>query len=275
MSCIHIPGPGGGSNGPSPLGLEDYQVERDTSLFSTTSATYVTTGKSWTTPVLAAGSYHVGLHYKIGCTIIGEGQWRLRLDGTTDVWVRENNQDFRTGNARFPAWRSQIMNLGAGAHTFDLQSKQTGGETAFTDEAYFEIWKATPSVSGTSVEPCGGTRVTSTQAASISAAPTYWLAWNTPSLDAGDYRVALSFIYRYVSGSTTPSFNMRLQGTGDQWSSDFQDTGAIITSEFRARQLLTKVNLPAGMSTFDLKLLASSAAVYDLGPYTWTIQKVP
>lgn len=258
----------------SALGLLDYQTEQDDSVFSTGSGVYVSTGKTMVTPALVAADYRIGVAYQCSCTTIGEGQWRVRLDGVSNVWPTDHNQDFTLfDDERFPAYRSRVIALGAGVHTFELETKQTGGVVTTTRATYFEIWRVPPSSSGQKVDPCVCTnQVQSTAFALTVARVLAGRTFVTPALAAGVYRLSVSLTFRLVSGSSF-DFNIDQDAGGDIYPTDFRDR-ASTSGDANARHLVRELTLGAGAHTFDLAMLSSSTTSIILEATTWTLQRV-
>lgn len=269
--CVETPAPGGdGGNGESALGLENYHRSLDTSVFNTTSGTYVSTGKSLVTPVIPAGDYRLGVHYQCACTILGEGQWRVRLDGATTVWPTDHNQDFDADDVEFPAYRSRIVTLTNAAHTFLLESKQTGGETTTTRDTYFELWRVPPTADGDKIDPCICEDQQEVDSHSLTTTPIFDRAFNV-SVPAGIYRIEVTIPYDRLSGSSF-DYNMQLDGV-DLWALDYRDR-APTSGDNNVRHLVREVDLSGGMHTFRLKLLSSSTTSITLNHTNWYLHRI-
>lgn len=256
----------------SSLGLLDYQTDQDDSVFSTGSAVFITTGKTLVTPALVAADYRIGIFYQCACTIDGDGHWRVRLDGVSNVWPTNHVQDFGDADVVWPAYRSRVIALGAGVHTFDLQTMQTGMEVTTTRSSYFEIWRVPPSLAGQAIDPCLCENQIDTDAFSLTT--TRVLAGRTfvtPALAAGVYRLAVSFSWEHVSGSSF-DYNIDQDGAGDLFATDFRNRAT--AGDAYVRHIVREVTLTAGVHTFDLSLSSSSTTSIVLRPTTWTLHRV-
>jgi len=263
-------GPSGGEG--SALGLLDYQTEQDDSVFSTGSGAFITTGKTLVTPALVAADYRIGVFYQCSCTTFGEGHWRVRLDGSSNVWPTNHVQDFGFQDVVYPAYRSRVIALGAGVHTFDLQTQETGGEVTTTRATYFELWRVPPAASGQSIDPCLCENQLDTDAFNLTT--TRVLAGRTfvtPVLPAGVYRLSVSFTYER-SGSAF-EYNIDQDAGGDLFTTDFIDR-ANTSGDANARHIVREVTLTAGSHTFDLSMQSSSTTSIVLRPTTWTLHRV-
>jgi len=274
--CIRIPAPSSGGGAGSPLGLEEYVSSQDDSVFSTGSGAYVTTGKTLVTPALPAGDYRIGAFYQCACTILGEGHWRVRLDGTSNVWPTDHVQDFGSDDVIVPAYRSRVIALGAGVHTFDLQTRETGGEITTTRASVLELWRVPPSLAGDNIDPCVCTFQDETDAYSLTTTPQLaGRTFTTPVLTAGTYRLAVSLNYNITSGSSF-DWNIRQISSALLYGTDFRGR-ARGGSGFNgaARYAVREVTLAAGVHQFDLEILSSSTTAVNLGATTWTLHRIP
>jgi len=274
--CIRIPVPSSGGGAASPLGLEEYVSSQSDSVFASGSAVWVTTGKTLVTPALPAGDYRIGAFYQCSCTILGEGHWRLRLDGISNVWPTDHIQDFGSDDVVFPAYRSRVIALAAGVHTFDLQTQQTGVETTTTRASVLELWRVPPSLVGDNIDPCVCTLQEQQDAYALTT--TRQLAgrtFTTPVLTAGTYRIGLSLNYNITSGSSF-DHNIRQISSALLYTTDFRGR-ARGGSGFNgaARYMVREVTLGAGVHQFDLEILSSSTTSVNLGATTWTLHRVP
>lgn len=269
--CITIPRGAGGAG----LRLQSYLTSQDDSVFSTNSATWVSTGKTLVTPALVAATYRIGVFYQVSCTILGEGHWRVRLDGTSNVWPTNHVQDFGSDDVIFPAYRSRTIALGAGVHTFDLQTQQTGGETTTTRAAYFELWRVPPALVGQSIDPCDCEFQNETDSYSLTTTPSLaGRTYSTPNLVAGTYRLAVSFVYNITSGSSF-DWNIRQISSGLLYPTTFRGRGQGGTGfNGQARYAVRELVLGGGVHSFDLELSSSSTTGANLGATTWTLQRV-
>lgn len=273
--CIVIPGASGG--GGSALGLENYQTAQDVSVFSTGSGAYVSTGKTLVTPALPAGDYRIGVAYQCNCTVLGEGHWRVRLDGSSNVWPTDHVQDFGNDDDWvFPAYRSRVITLGAGVHTFDLQSRQTGGEITTTRDSYFEVWRVPPSLAGDSIDPCACDVQADEDAYSLTTTPQ--LAGRTFSpgaLPAGTYRLAVSLNY-HITGGSAFDWNVRRISGALEWATNYRGRARGGSGfDGAARYTVREITLAAPASPqWDLELSSDSTTAANLGQTTWTLHRV-
>lgn len=270
--CVETPAPGGdGGNGESALGLENYHRSLDTTVFSTSSNVFVSTGKSLVTPVIPAGDYRFGIHYQCRCTTLGEGHWRVRLDGITTVWTANHVQDWGITDDDFsPAYRSRIVTLTNAAHTFLLETREIGGETTTTRDTYFELWRVPPTAGGDKIDPCICEDQQEEDTHNLTTTPIFDRAFRV-SVPSGIYRVEVTIPYRRNSGSAF-DYNMQLDGV-DLWAVDFRERPPS-TGVNNVRQLVREVDLSGGMHTFRLKLSSSSTTTVILNHTNWYLHRI-
>lgn len=112
-----------------------YQYAADVTETSTTSSTYQTK-VSITTPAIPAGDYRIGFAFNNRQTgLASGGNWRVRLDNTTDLFTMSDASNTSTGFHGFPK-----VTLAAGIHTAAIQWNRTGG-TSFINNTYLEFWR--------------------------------------------------------------------------------------------------------------------------------------
>ena len=277
--CIVTPGPGGGGGTiPSTLGLEEYVTEQDDTVFSTNSGVFVSTGKALVTPVIPAGDYRIGVYYQASCTIIGEGHWRVRLDGTSNVWPSDHIEEFNTDDVIEPAYRSRVITLTNAAHTFTLETRQTGNETTTTRSAYFELWRVPPTVDGDNIDPCVCESQDELDNFALTTTPVNaGRTFATPNLVAGTYRLALSFNYDRLVCSNGFLYNIRNVTTGTDLypTAHYSLSNGGGTDKGQARYIVRELALPAGITMFDLRMSADLTVDLDLKQTTWELHKVP
>lgn len=262
----------GNCNGGCLLGLEEYSTEQDESAFSTGSAAWVATGHQLVTPVLAGGTYRLGVGYWAGCTTIGTGFWRVRLNGASDVWPTVHNQDFTGGDDELhPFFRAREITLAAASHTFSIETMQTGGEVTTTRQAYFELWKTPPSANGQCIAPCLCENQNLVNQWVVTGRFLTNRIFNTGPLAAGTYRVAVSFVHDRDADSSS-EFNIDHNGTGDIFAVNTLER--ITNAEDAARYMVKEITLGAGGHTFTLVLDSSSSTTITVGQTIWTLHRV-
>lgn len=106
----------------------------------TTSAVFAN-ALSMVTPVLPPGTYRIGVvHQYAASTGSTEGEYRLRLDGATDI-------DLETLKVASANERKTYANIAravltAGSHTFDVDVRRSGGAGTFSiDDIKLELWR--------------------------------------------------------------------------------------------------------------------------------------
>lgn len=274
--CVPIiggrtPTPGGGGGPVLALGLEEYTTDQDDSVFSTSSAAFVSTGKSLVTPVLSGGTYRLGMYHVIGpAGVSGSGRWNCDLDGGGFVWPTDLGGGFDDVDIRENNYRSRVLALGAGAHTFTLQSRRISG-TVRTGTTYFELWKQPPSLAGTPIDPCVCAEQDITQTFTATGRTLTTRTLVTPVVSAGTYRIRADYLYTRTGGSAC-EFNIDLDGLGDIFPR-FTVERPFVTRE-TARTLLREVVLGAGAHTFTLSVSTTSSTSYFLGQTSWYFHRI-
>lgn len=259
-----------GEQGACELGLEEYETSQDDTI-DINFGGWASTGKTLVTGALAGGTYRIGCYYLCGPYDDNDQcAWRVRLDGASNVWPTTHVQSHWRDDERVPHYRTRYITLIPGPHTFDLQSTALSSPAA-TYEAMFELWKDPPSVSGQSVCPCLHARQVETDVHVVGGRILTDRTLMTPVLEAGVYRLEVSYSHSRLAGSAA-EVNVDLDGGGDIFPRNTQE-GFPIDND-APRTLVRELSLGAGAHIFTLTLNTTSSTTISLGETDWVLHRV-
>lgn len=276
--CCSIVLGGHPPDGPAPaeaVGLEQYHSAQDDSIFLTTSTVFVSTGKQLVTPVLPAGNYRLGCWVQMGEPNLGtfsDPEYNVDLDGGGFVWPTTARMFADTTADFWPWYRSRLLPLAAGAHTFTLQLRsRTAGNNARMGVSLLELWREPPSLAGDPVDPCAENRqdIITNFTTAVRFPTGRVLA--TPNVNAGRYRIRCDWIFERHSGGST-LWNLALDGA-DMLATYCRERP--FANRLTARTFCLETNLAAGLHTFELIASAIVSTSFCIGESCFYMHQVP
>lgn len=260
-------------NGECLLGLDRYQCERDDSYLSTNAAKTIT-AKTLVMPAdTPGGIYRFGYYVPYTCDPrFAVWQGNVDLDGVADVWLRPVQTQVFDDPERVPLNRTRYVTLSPGPHTFAIWHGTLGG-TAYIFQSFMEVWRVLPTEEAGPNCPCPCVRDISNDNYNLTTVPQ--LAnrpFVTPELEAGWYRLELSYVVERNSGSAL-DVNVRRVGVGNVFLTTTREYMWPVDGR-SPRTMFCCLELPEGQHTFDMELSSSSVTNVTIHETNWYLHRI-